>query len=159
MTASGVAAAAAGCLGGRCDWRYLRGCQQQIQADGLWLRQVSTFSCDAKETWPCVCIDVFQSLCVQCENLPVLFAKTCLVCACVNPPGWQEFLLLSANLYFVLFWFFCVCFSPTWFCALIFKVTVNGWKIKDVEELYILYTGMFLTCRHLGIEAVDSTGV
>lgn len=85
MTASCVGAAAAGCLGSGCDWRYLRGCQQQIQADGLWMRQVSTFSCDGKETCACVCSKIVAHVvCVSSvRTCQFLFAKTCLVCACV----------------------------------------------------------------------------
>lgn len=111
MTASCVGAAAAGCLGGRCDRRYLRGCQQQIQADGLWLCQVSALSrggggnlamCFA----PAVCVSSVRTcqFCV-CQDLPS-------VCLC-NPPRWQEFLFLSAHLHVIVCLFVCVCSSPT----------------------------------------------
>ena len=115
-----VRAAAAGRLGSRRDWWHLRGCQQQIQTDGLWLCQVGahnslSFSLSAH---PClcntvmgrklgcmfVCIGLLQRLivvhvwfvCVQCENLSVcVYGEPPSVCLC-NLPGWQEFLFLVA---------------------------------------------------------------
>lgn len=84
-----VCAAAAGRLGSRCDWRHLRGCQQQVQTDGLWLCQVRVCSRLPPQPWwkgggghVFVCTPVLQRsiiipvvwVCVRvrCENLSVL---------------------------------------------------------------------------------------
>lgn len=92
--ASCVCPAVAGCLGSGCDWWHLCGCQQQVQADGLWLRQVhvsANVSLSRRlptsftgQCWKailgvfveCVCVCVVQRGCCQCG-----------VCVC---PVWES---------------------------------------------------------------------
>lgn len=107
-----VCPAAAGRLGSRCDWRYLRGCQQQVQTDGLWLCQVrvsrSEYLQKSEILYLFVCTLVFQRyivvlvVCVQCENLSVCVCRglpsVCLLKTqngLCNLSGWQESVRLA----------------------------------------------------------------
>lgn len=87
-----VCPAAAGRLGRRCHRRHLCGRQQQVQTDGLWLRQVlfffflSSFSRTTSESqfW----VDAFVSMCYREQSLPVwcvcVLSKTLSVCVCTG---------------------------------------------------------------------------
>lgn len=103
-------AAAAGSLGCRRVRRHLCGCQQQVQTDGFWLRQVCVhlslslcvFTSQCRLwllAFVCCSELVVLVVCVHCENVLVYVCRSHLVCACQDLllglwslPGWQEFL-------------------------------------------------------------------
>ena len=98
-----VCPAAAGSLGSRRERRHLCGCQQQVQTDGFWLRQV----CDAVLlpvyifTIQCpVCL--LACVCPLWESVRLCLQKLPRVClsglglGLCNLPGWQD--LLSGRL-------------------------------------------------------------
>lgn len=167
-----MGAATAGRLGGRCDRRYLRGCQQQIQADGLRLRQVSMFRWDGKETWACV-----GSVCSCVSSVRTcgfLFANTCLVCARVIQQVGRNFL----SFHFYVFIFFCFFFTNFSHSLIPFWVDSRGMeKIYASQSWTHFYThtkthtqtwpwwcwGAVPACihlhQHVDTEVADSTKV